>query len=70
MPRKPRPSDKIKIRNYMFFEKDIHDTITKWAVLRGVTRTEIVKEALKEYIERHKKEYEGRDSSSGQDYTG
>ncbi len=54
--RKPIPSEKIKVRNNFYLDKDLHDRVFEFAKKKGVTKTRIIEEALEEYLERHKEE--------------
>ncbi len=51
--RKPVSSERRKFRDEVYFTKDLHETLVELAKQRGVTKTYIIEEAFKEYLERH-----------------
>ncbi len=56
--RKPVLTEKRKVRTECDLEKEINDALIKLAEKRGVRRINIVEQALREYLERHKDELE------------
>ncbi len=50
--RKPAVSDKVKVRNNLLFSKEINDVVVRLALERKVSKTQIVEEAIMEYLQK------------------
>ncbi len=54
--RKPQLVENRKVKVDVMLDKDLNDTLVLLVQKKGVRRSSIVTEALREYLERHKDE--------------
>jgi predicted transcriptional regulator len=47
-----------KVRADVFLEPEINEKITNYAIKKQIPRSRIIEMAVKEYVERHKEEFE------------